>query len=111
MFLPLRILRFAVSMDLFEQESHVVGQSTHGLHPFAVQRGLAFGSAEHHRPVLGGDDRTVHQVERHQQGLCRHGAASPAAYAHRGHRFVDNHVALRVEHPLKKRQCRFSPIV
>lgn len=41
MFLPLRILRFAVSMDLFQQESHVVGQGTHPSDPYhtLVKRG------------------------------------------------------------------------
>ena len=41
MFLPLRILRFAVSMDLFQQESHVVGQGTASSDPYhtLVKRG------------------------------------------------------------------------
>ena len=42
MFPPMRILRFAVSMDLFQQESHVVGQGTASSdHPYhtLVKRG------------------------------------------------------------------------
>ena len=66
---PLWVLWVAFVMDFFQQKSHVVCHGTHSLHSLGIESGFAFCAAIDNVPVLRGDHRHIHHLERHGQGL------------------------------------------
>ena len=66
-------------MQRAEHPRHIASQLSHGLHAFDVACCLAFGAAIGDVPVLGGDDRHIHDLERHLQALECSGSATASA--------------------------------
>ena len=87
-------------MDVLEQESQVICQSTHGLHALGIQSRFALGTAIDDIPILGSDDRHVHNLERHRHRLQSRCGTTTTADSYGCSGFVAEQMARRIHQTL-----------